>query len=95
MPDLENRRLASRPRGYVILAMCALERSAPSRVTELLGVVDLLALVKCSITRPGMIQVQIPPIPFQQKTNEAKSAMRDDSDEQCGAPTVFQAVQQP
>ena len=32
--------------------------------------------------------MQIPPVTFDQKTNETKSAMLD---EQCGAPTVFQA----
>ena len=92
MSGHEDCRPASRPRGYVILAMCALEQSAPNRVTALFGVVDHLAFVRRSITRPGIIQMHMPPIPFDQKTNETKSAMRD---EQCGAPTVFQAVQQP
>ena len=72
--------------------MRAPKQSAPNRVGALFGVVDRLAFVKRSITRRGIIQVQIPPIPFGQKTNEAKSAMRD---EQCGAPTVLHAVQQP
>ena len=73
MSGPEDCRPASRPCGHVILAMCAPEQSAPNRVAALFGVVDRLAFVKRSITRRGIIQVQIPPVPFDQKRMRRKA----------------------